>query len=100
MVTSYKKNSPYAGTPTRGNYLDNLRFRAVTARTTDAYYEIDTFYDRRPDTMAYDLYGDSGLWWVFAVRNPNVFTDPILGFRAGMKIFVPEKSGLFRDLGL
>lgn len=100
MSTLYKKNSPYSQTPVINNYLDLLRPRQITFRETDSYYEIDNFYDRRPDTMAFDIYGDAGLWWVFAMRNPDVLKDPILGFRAGLKIFVPDKSNLFRDLGL
>jgi hypothetical protein len=50
--------------------------------------------------LAYDLYGDAGLWWVFAVRNPNVITDPVFGFTAGTTIYIPLKETLVADLGL
>jgi hypothetical protein len=50
--------------------------------------------------LAYDLYGDSGLWWVFAVRNPNVIKDPVFGFIAGLAIYIPQKTTLVSDLGI
>jgi len=50
--------------------------------------------------LAFDLYGDSGLWWVFAARNPNTIEDPLLDFRAGTTIYIPNKATLTSDLGL
>jgi len=40
------------------------------------------------------------LWWVFTQRNLDVIQDPIFDFRAGVEIYVPKKSGLFKLLGL
>jgi hypothetical protein len=50
--------------------------------------------------LASDLYGDSALWWVFAMRNPNVLKDPLFDFRAGVQIFIPKKATLQQDLGV
>ena len=50
--------------------------------------------------LAFDLYGDSGLWWVFRARNPNAFEDPLLDFRAGVTIYIPTKDTLISDLGI
>jgi hypothetical protein len=100
MATKYKKTSPYSQTPMVNNYLGIWNSRAISKKQSDVYYEIDAFYDRRPDIMAYDLYGDPSLWWVFAVRNPSVIKDPIFDFTAGKRIFVPAKATLFNDLGL
>jgi hypothetical protein len=38
------------------------------------------------------MYQDSGLWWVFAVRNPDVLKDPLLSFTTGAIIYVPTKT--------
>ena len=50
--------------------------------------------------LAYDLYDNAGLWWVFAVRNPNVLIDPIFDFVPGQIIFIPRKEALVAQLGI
>lgn len=99
-MATYSKTSPYSATGVVNNYLDILKFRNISKRPTDTYYEIDAFYHRRPDMMASDFYGDAGLWWVFSVRNPDIIKDPIFDFYAGQKIFVPTKANLMSELGL
>lgn len=99
---NYKKNSMYADTPisTDGNYLDQIVSRNVPISSNDSVIEISAKYQNRPDLLAYDLYGDSNLWWVFAERNPNTLVDPLGDFVAGTLIFVPDKSRLILNLGL
>jgi hypothetical protein len=50
--------------------------------------------------MAYDLYGDPRLWWVFAQRNPNTLVDPINDFVTGLKIYLPSGDNVRTALGL
>jgi hypothetical protein len=58
-------------------------------------------YEFRPDLLAYDLYGDSKLWWVFAERNPNrLGEDPYFDFKTGVGIYVPKLSTLKTVLGI
>jgi len=99
---NFKKNSPYADTPLgdTGNYLDQLVSRNVPISSSDRVIEISRKYHLRPDLMAYDLYGDSNLWWVFAERNPNALVDPVGDFVAGTRLFVPDPSNLTIALGL
>lgn len=99
---NYKKTSPYADTAisTFGNYLDQMVSRNVPIFANDSVVEITQKYNLRPDLLAYDLYGDSNLWWVFAERNPNTLVDPIGDFRSGTLIYVPEKSKLIQNLGI
>jgi hypothetical protein len=66
----------------------------------DVLYEIDKVYEHRPDVLAYDLYGDTSLWWVFSQRNPNVLKDPVFDFRAGTVIYIPKKTTIQQDLGV
>jgi len=40
------------------------------------------------------------LWWVFAIRNPNVIQDPIFDFQPGVIIYIPQKTNLTTALGL
>jgi hypothetical protein len=57
-------------------------------------------YENRPDLLAYDLYGDSRLWWVFAVRNPSVIKDSIYDLVSGVSIYIPKLATLKKDLGI
>lgn len=96
----YKASSPYFQTDTFGNFLDILTNRKISIKADDILYSIDKVYEFRPDILAFDLYGDSNLWWVFAQRNPNVLIDPLFDFRAGVQIYIPKKDTLQQDLGV
>lgn len=98
----YYKASPYYQTPNsaNGKYLDQFVTRSVPASVNDITYTIGAKYNQRPDLLAYDLYGKSTLWWVFAERNPNTLKDPVGDFRAGVIISIPDKSRLIAGLGL
>ena len=63
-------------------------------------YQIETTYAYAPQRLAYDLYGDTRLWWVFSVRNPNKLQNPLLDFAPGVFIKVPYKQTLIDDLGI
>jgi hypothetical protein len=92
MTATYKKASPYYNTPLWGQFLDIWKGVTIPADVTDARYQIDPPYNRRPDLLAYDMYGDSNLWWVFAVRNPDVLLDPIFSFISPVVIYVTTKD--------
>lgn len=100
MAVTYKNSSPYSTTTKFGNFLDIMKYRTITKNPDDALYTIDTVYRYRPDLLAHDLYGDSALWWVFAMRNPNTISDPIFDFYPGNMIYIPSKATLTADLGL
>ena len=95
----YAKASPYYTTPMNGSYLDIINFRNITGKSDDVQYEITSQYEYRPDLLAYDIYGDSNLWWVFAVRNKDIIKDPIYDFVAGQKIYLTKLSDLKKELG-
>jgi hypothetical protein len=100
MAATYSKSSPYYGTGIYGNFLDILEYQPVTKKPDDVLYTIDKIYEFRPDLLAFDLYGNSALWWVFRSRNPNSIDDPIFDFRSGVKIYIPKKETLIADLGI
>lgn len=100
MAVQYSKTSPYHGTAFFGNFLDIAADRQLPKDPGDVLYTIDQPYNNRPDLLASDLYGDSSLWWVFAVRNPNTLQDPLFDFTAGTIIYVPKKSAIVAALGL
>jgi len=100
MSVKYPNSSPWAKTKVRSGFLDHFAIRPVAAEDDDILYSIEPQFNHRPDLLAYYLYDSTKLWWVFTQRNLDVIQDPIFDFRAGVEIYVPKKSGLFKLLGL
>lgn len=100
-MASYSSTSPWHKTKTiKSQYLDILTIRPVPAESDDVLYTIEVQYTHRPDLLAYDMYGDKNLWWVFAQRNMNIIKDPIYDIEAGVEIYVPKGEKLQRVLGI
>ena len=100
MAANYSDSSPWFLTSVTQNYLDVLTIRPVSAEPDDFLYTIESQYTYRPDLLAFDLYTDAGLWWVFTSRNPNVLKDPVFDFYPGQTIFIPKKEALVAALGI
>jgi len=96
----YSKSSPYFNTAIVNNYLDVIELRDIPNQADDYLFEITKTYEHRPDLLAHDLYKDSNLWWVFAVRNKKNIKDPVYDFVAGTKIYLPKLSTLKTVLGI
>jgi len=96
---AYQSTSPYYETPINGEYLGIMVNRRIPKQADDIRFTINETYNLRPDLLAYDLYGTPNLWWVFAQRNPNSLTDPLLDFTTGTNIYLPKLSTLKAALG-
>ena len=99
-MTTYSSSSPWANTNVTKNYLDVLTIRPVSSEPDDFLYTIEAQYAGRPDLLAYDLYDNAALWWVFTQRNLDVIQDPIFDFTPGTQIYIPKRRSLFSVLGL
>jgi hypothetical protein len=99
-MSTYSKTSPYYLTDQSAGYLDVISWRTIPAETDDILFTVTNSYQNRPDLLAYDLYGDVGLWWVFAQRNPNVIQDPVFDLQAGVQIYLPKLSSMKTTLGI
>lgn len=100
MAANYNNASPWFTTQIKQNYLDLLTIRPVSAEPDDYLYTIEAQYQHRPDLLAYDLYQDPALWWVFTQRNLDVIQDPIFDFVAGTQIYIPKPASLRGILGI
>lgn len=98
----YPASSPYYNTSVVDNkYMDVMQYRAIPRNTSDVYYIIPQTYEYRPDMLAFDLYNDPRLWWVFAARNPNSLgPDPYFNFVTGCGIYIPTLATLQAVLGI
>ena len=99
-MAAYTNTSPWFTTTVEQDYLGILSIRPVSAEPDDFLYKIEAQYAYRPDLLAYDLYGEPALWWVFMQRNLDVIQDPILDFVPGKKIYIPKESSLKTVLGI
>ena len=95
-MAQYTGTSPWFNTQMQdGQYLDILKIRPIPAESDDVLYTVQPQYTNRPDLLAFDLYGDKDLWWVFAQRK-----DPIFDLVAGIQIYIPKGNALTRILGI
>ena len=99
-MATYSNTSPWYTTTLKNDYLDILSIRPVSAESDDYLYTIEAQYAYRPDLLAFDLYGEAGLWWVFIQRNLDVLQDPIFDFVPGTQIYLPKSGSLKAVLGL
>jgi len=92
MANIHKTSSPYYKTPIKDFYLDLWKKRNIPAQSDDLLITVEAKYEGRPDLLSFDLYGTPRLWWVFSVRNIDLFVDPIEDLKAGMQLFAPTKD--------
>lgn len=98
-MANYSATSPYFNTGYSQYYLDLMANRPIPREVDDIRVTINQTYQYRPDLMAFDVYGESTLWWVFYQRNPNTLIAPPWDFEAGVEIFIPKITTLQRALG-
>lgn len=98
-MSIYNSYSPYYTTSVLNGYLDILNFRDIPTQSDDILFEIISTYQYRPDLLAFDLYQEEKLWWVFAVRNKDIIKDPVFDMELGTKIYLPKLSVIKKVLG-
>ena len=85
---SYDTTSPYGITPIAGDYMYYYIHRPIGGDSTDIVVTVDNpIYVNRPDRLAYDLYNNADLWWVFGVRNG--WEDLVYDLKLGITVMVP-----------
>ena len=98
-MANYDITSPYYTTGYSQFFLDTMTNRPIPPLQDDLSFAINLTYQYRPDLLAYDLYSNPGLWWVFYQRNPNTLTAPPWDFLAGKTIYIPKITTLRTTLG-
>jgi hypothetical protein len=98
-MAEYTSTSPYFLTPYTTFYLDAMVNRPIPRENDDVYFKINQTYQYRPDLLAFDLYQQPGLLWVFYQRNTNTLTAPPWDFTTGVSIYLPTLANLRNALG-
>jgi hypothetical protein len=98
-MATYDAVSPYFLTGYSQFFLDVMVNRPIPKQNDDQLFKINQTYQYRPDMLAFDLYDNAGLWWVFYQRNPNTLTKPPLDFKTDALIYLPKITTLRNVLG-
>lgn len=98
-MAKYTSTSAYYNTSITNAQLDVMVNRPISQKPDDKLFTINQVYHLRPDLLAYDLYEDANLWWVFSQRNPNTLIDPLFDFTLGTEIYLPKLQTLRDELG-
>ena len=90
-MAKYRADRVYRNTKVISNqYLDVLDLASIDIdNTSTKTVTIEPKHENKPDLLAHELYGNSKLWWVFALFNQDSLADPIVDFKIGLKIIVP-----------
>jgi hypothetical protein len=99
-MVSYNSFSPYYATKITNDYLDILNLRDIPNLSDDILFTLTKTYEYRPDLLAFDLYNDQRLWWVFSLRNKDTIRDPVFDMIAGTQIYLPKLSVIKKALGI
>jgi hypothetical protein len=98
-MATYDSTSPYFQTEYSQFFLDVMVNRPIPKLNDDQLFTINQTYQYRPDLLAFDLYDNAGLWWVFYQRNPNTLQAPPLDFIIDTQIYLPKITTLRSVLG-
>ena len=98
-MAQYDATSPYYQTGYSQFFLETMVNRPIPKENDDLTFTINATYQYRPDLLAFDLYSNAGLWWVFYQRNPNTLQAPPMDFVVGTLIYLPKMTTLKSALG-
>ncbi len=94
MATFHDRTSFLKNAKVNDFYLDINELPRMPKSMADDTYTIESKYDKRPDLLAHKLYGSANLWWVFALRNPDLLIDPLEDFTSGKVIRIPTNKSI------
>lgn len=92
----YNSKDLYYDTPISDNrFLDFYVPRPISPSDDDDFIILEKRHEFKPNVLAYDLYADDRLWWIFIRLNMNVIQDPIRDMREGVVLRVPKPERIF-----
>lgn len=94
MAEFHRRDSFLKNAGVFDQFLDLNILPKLTQSVYDEDYTLTSADHKRPDLLAYKLYENTRLWWVFALRNPDVIIDPINDFTEGTTIKLPSSNAV------
>jgi hypothetical protein len=96
-MTTYRRDSFIRRSEIRqGVFLDTNRLPRIPESINDELYIIEPMFENRLDLLAYNVYGNSRLWWIIALRNIDVIKDPNRDAITGTAIQLPNPETVKR----
>ena len=89
-MSIYRSDSHLANTKVNGKFTELYEPGNELFNTGNKEHTIESKHHKRPDLLAFELYGNQRLWWIFMHFNPNIIKDPITDFTSGKTILVPQ----------
>ena len=99
MADFHRRDSFLRNADTFEGFLDLNELPRMPKSVEDQVYVIEARYHERPDLLAFDRYGSSRLWWVFALKNPDIIKDPLNDFKPGVMIKIPSPEIIKNMMG-
>tara|TARA_B100000965_G_scaffold238991_1_gene200353 strand:+ start:2299 stop:2592 length:294 start_codon:yes stop_codon:yes gene_type:complete len=93
----YRGDSHLAHTKINAKFTELYEPGNELFSTEQVEHTIESKHNKRPDLLAYELYGNQRLWWIFMHFNPNIIKDPIMDFNSGKTILVPLRRASSSD---
>lgn len=90
MADFHRRDSFLRNAGTFEGFLDINSLPKIPADAFELDYKIKEAHNGRPDILAMELYGSPRLWWVFALKNPDIIKDPLNDFKPGVVIKIPS----------
>lgn len=89
FVRKPDSRGPWGETPIVDFWLDPWVPRLFPPSPDDTTITVAPRHRHRPDLLAWEIWGDPTLWWVFAVANPDEIVDPIYDMEPGLELRIP-----------
>jgi phage tail protein X len=93
-IQEIRNKNPYVGT-IGDEYYDTVYYPEVGASEGDIY--VETEFGDRLDALAYQFYGDTTLYWIIAIRNPNKVNFGSIYLSPGSQIAIPQDISTIVD---
>ena len=99
MAQNHKASSQYFDTQLVDNaYLDIARIRPLISDVTDQEYTVPPKFANRTDLLAFELYNNPNLWWVFQLLNMDLIVDPQADLVEGLVIKITTADRVCGEL--
>jgi hypothetical protein len=86
-IQQIRNENPYIGT-IGDLYYNTVSYPELGARESDIY--VETEFGDRLDSLAFQFYGDTTLYWIISIRNPNEVSFGSLYLSPGSVIAIPQ----------
>jgi len=86
-IQQIRNENPYIGT-IGDLYYNTVFYPELGARESDIY--VETEFGDRLDSLAFQFYGDTTLYWIISIRNPNEVSFGSLYLSPGSVIAIPQ----------